>query len=142
VGFFWSPDSKRIAYYRFDESAVKEYKMQIWGDKLYPVDYRFKYPKAGEENSKVEIRTYDLQNKSSVKANVEVGDGYIPRVKWTDDANTLAIRVLNRLQNELQLFHVNASDGSSAPILNEKSNTYIDLRFVEDLVYLKNGKGF
>lgn len=143
VGFFWSPDSKRIAYYRFDESAVKEYNMQIWGDELYPVDYRFKYPKAGEENSKVEIHIYDLQKKSVVKSNVgNVEDGYIPRVKWTNDANTLAVRVLNRLQNELQLFHVNASDGKSTQILNEKSDTYIDLRFVEDLVYLKSGKGF
>lgn len=143
VGFFWSPDSRRLAYYRFDESAVKEYNLQVWGNKLYPIDYRFKYPKAGEENSKVEIRIYDLQTKSTVPAQARPsGDGYIPRVKWTNNPEVLAVRVLNRLQNELQLFHVNASDGSAGLVLDEKSPTYIDLRFVEDLVYLKNGKSF
>src|SRR5690606_19984677 len=100
-------------------------------------------PKAGEENSKVEIRIYDLQTKSTVPAQARPsGDGYIPRVKWTNNPEVLAVRVLNRLQNELQLFHVNASDGSAVLVLDEKSPTYIDLRFVEDLVYLKNGKSF
>ncbi|HEY9046132.1 MAG TPA: DPP IV N-terminal domain-containing protein, partial [Ohtaekwangia sp.] len=45
-GFYWSPDSKKLAYYRFDESAVREYNLQRWGKTLYPTDYRFKYPKA------------------------------------------------------------------------------------------------
>ncbi len=45
IGFNWSPDGNRIAYYRFDESAVKEYNLQLFGKTLYPTDYRFKYPK-------------------------------------------------------------------------------------------------
>jgi len=53
VGFYWSPNGEKIAYYRFDETAVKEYNMQVWGTSLYPKDYRFKYPKAGEANSAV-----------------------------------------------------------------------------------------
>lgn len=54
--FYWSPDSRKIAYYRFDESSVKEYNLQKWNKgALYPEDYRYKYPKAGEDNSKVEI---------------------------------------------------------------------------------------
>jgi dipeptidyl-peptidase-4 len=59
--FAWSPDSKKIAYYRMDESNVREYNMQVWNEgALYPLDYRYKYPKAGEENSIVEIYFYDL----------------------------------------------------------------------------------
>ena len=59
--FAWSPDSKRLAYYRMDESNVKEYNMQVWNDgALYPEDYRYKYPKAGEDNSIVEIYLYEL----------------------------------------------------------------------------------
>ena len=61
-GFQWSPDSKRLAFYRFDEGAVKEYNMQMWGG-LYPADYRYKYPKAGEDNSKVEIWFYDVASR-------------------------------------------------------------------------------
>lgn len=62
--FAWSPDSKRLAYYRFDESEVREYNMQKWNEgALYPEDYKYKYPKAGEDNSKVEIHLYDIQSK-------------------------------------------------------------------------------
>ncbi|MFN3316043.1 MAG: DPP IV N-terminal domain-containing protein, partial [Raineya sp.] len=60
--FFWSPDSKKIAFYTFDERQVKEYNMQTWRG-LYPEDYRFKYPKAGEKNAIVGISVYFLDNK-------------------------------------------------------------------------------
>ncbi len=141
VGFFWSPDSKRLAFYRFDESRVKEYLLQVWGDNLYPMDYRFKYPKAGEENSQVSIHIYDLDSRSTVKAQLPDRE-YIPRVQWTQDPDVLAVRTLNRLQNELILFHVDASSGNAKEILSETSDTYIDLRFVEDLIYLKDKKHF
>ncbi len=141
VGFYWSPDSKKLAYYRFDESNVKEYLLQVWGQNLYPMDYRFKYPKAGEENSRVSIHIYDLDSRKSVKAQLPDYE-YIPRVQWTQDPGLLAVRLLNRLQNELTLFHVNASSGDAAEILKETSDTYIDLRFVEDLIYLKDKKHF
>jgi dipeptidyl-peptidase-4 len=68
-GFFWSPDSKRLAYYTFDESQVPEYDMQLWGG-LYPKEYRFKYPKAGEKNSVVSVSTYDVASARTVKMDV------------------------------------------------------------------------
>lgn len=144
VGFYWSPDSKKIAYYRFDESKVKEYNLQKWNKgQLYPQDYKFKYPKAGETNSTVEIWFYDLASKAKVKADVgNDTDFYIPRVKWTNDANTLSIRKLNRLQNNLELLHANAATGKSSVILNEKEEAYVDLEFLDDLTYLKDGKQF
>ena len=64
-GFEWSPDSKKIAYMRFDESKVKEYNMQMWGA-LYPEDYRYKYPKAGEDNSKVRMKVYDIEKQKNL----------------------------------------------------------------------------
>ncbi len=142
-GFYWSPDSKKLAYYRFDETAVKEYNMQVWNDKLYPTDYRFKYPKAGEANASVEIFLYDLGSKQKVKASVgEEKDIYIPRVCWTADPNILSVRKMNRLQNTLEIIHVNATTGTSNTVLTEKSDTYIDLSFTDDLTYLKDGKHF
>jgi dipeptidyl-peptidase-4 len=142
-GFYWSPDGKKLAYYRFDESAVREYNLQRWGKTLYPTDYRFKYPKAGEANSTVEIWIYNLDSKQKVKADIGTEkDIYIPRVKWTADANILSIRKLNRLQNNLDIFHTNVSTGTSTVVLNEKSETFIDLEFTDDLIYLADGKQF
>jgi dipeptidyl-peptidase-4 len=142
-GFYWSPDGKKLAYYRFDESAVREYNLQRWGKTLYPTDYRFKYPKAGEANSTVEIWIYNLDSKQKVKADIGTEkDIYIPRVKWTADANILSIRKLNRLQNNLDILHTNASTGASNVVLNEKSETFIDLEFTDDLIYLADGKQF
>lgn len=143
VGFHWSPDGKKLAYYRFDESGVKEYNMQLWLKKLYPTDYKFKYPKAGESNSSVEIYCYDLASKQKVKADIGTEkDIYIPRIRWTRDSNVLSIMKLNRLQNNLEIIHSNATTGASTTVLNEKSNTYIDLEFIDDLAYLQDGERF
>ncbi|GHB29957.1 S9 family peptidase [Mongoliitalea lutea] len=140
--FDWSPDGKRIAFIRFDETDVPEFNMQLWG-KLYPEDYRFKYPKAGEKNSGVSIHVYDLASKNTV--NVDAGeetDIYLPRIYWTNDANTLAYLRLNRLQNQLDLFYANVQTGASQLILREEAKTYVDLNSNDDLRFLEGNKGF
>ena len=143
TGFCWSPDGKKIAYYRFDESAVKEYNLQVWGKSLYPVDYKFKYPKAGDVNSTVAIWFYDLASKKRISADIgQEKDVYIPRIQWTKDPDVLSIRKLNRLQNQLEIIHANASTGTSKVVLREKSDTYLDLKFTEELTYLQDGKQF
>jgi dipeptidyl-peptidase-4 len=82
-GFYWSPDSKKIAFYRFDESKVKEYTMQMWGE-LYPEGYTYKYPKAGEDNSVVDVMIYDLESGKTMKLNIgSQNDQYMPRMQWT-----------------------------------------------------------
>lgn len=142
-GFYWAPDGNKIAYYRFDESAVQEYNLQQWGSTPYPTDYRFKYPKAGAENSTVEIWIYDLPSKKKVKADIgSEKDIYIPRVCWTADPNVLSIRRMNRLQNQLDLIHTQATTGVSSTVLFEKNDTYVDLEFTDDLTYLRDGKYF
>ncbi|MFN7013975.1 MAG: DPP IV N-terminal domain-containing protein, partial [Bacteroidia bacterium] len=60
--FFWSPDGKYIAFYEFNESRVKEFNMPIYQGNLYPKDYRFKYPKAGEENATVKLYCYNINS--------------------------------------------------------------------------------
>lgn len=142
--FDWSPDSKNLAYYRMDESAVREYNMQVWNEgSLYPEDYRYKYPKAGEANSTVEIIIYQVESNAKTKADLgSETDIYIPRIYWTKNADLLAIQRLNRLQNRLDILHVVASTGVSKLILSDESNTYIDFTFCDDLTYLENGKQF
>ncbi|MBB6462132.1 S9 family peptidase [Flammeovirga kamogawensis] len=141
--FFWAPDSKKIAYQTFNETEVPEYNMQIWGN-LYPQDYKFKYPKAGEKNSVVSVSIIDLENNNTHKS-VDIGsetDIYIPRVQWTADAAVLSIIRMNRLQNKLEILHANATSGESKVILSEQSKTYVDMDYCDDLTYLKDGKHF
>lgn len=142
TAFFWSPDSKKIAFYRFDERHVKEYTMQRWNQgALYPEGYTFKYPKAGEANSFVDIFVYDLASQQKLKADLGTErDIYVPRVMWTKDANTLSIRRMNRLQNQLDVMHMNATTGAIATVLTERSATYIDIN--DDLTYLDDKRHF
>jgi dipeptidyl-peptidase-4 len=142
--FYWSPDGKKLAYHRFDETDVRQYTMQKWNrGALYPEDYVFKYPKAGEDNSVVEIWVYDLATGKKVKADTgSETDIYIPRVKWTTNPNVLSIRRLNRLQNVLDIIHTDVSTGTSKVVLSEKNDKYVDIDYCDDLFYLNDGKQF
>lgn len=139
-GFHWSPDGKKIAFYTFDEANVPEFNMQMWGE-LYPQDYKFKYPKAGEANSTVKVSVYDVNSGKTVKMDTgNEDDIYIPRIKWTNDPNLLSIQKMNRLQNTLEILHANASTGKTNVVLKETDKAYIDI--TDDLTYLEDGKNF
>ena len=133
--FEWSGDSKNIAFLRFDESEVPTFSMDIVGSELYPKQQVFKYPKAGEKNAVVTLHLYNVETKYTSKINL--GDyEYIPRIKWTNNSNILCATTLNRHQNNLNLYFVNASDFSSKVVLNETDKAYVDindnLTFLED----------
>ena len=134
--FDWSPDGKSIAFYRFDESLVPEYTIPMY-DALYPTLYTYKYPKAGERNSVVQIKVYDVQQKRVLTADIgKETDQYIPRIKWTKDANELCIFRLNRLQNKLELLLTNAGSGRSRVIYKEENKYFVEvndnIKFLED----------
>lgn len=138
--YFWSANSKNIAFYRFDETNVKEFQMTIWGD-LYPEQYKFKYPKAGEDNSMVEIHIYNLDTKETIPININTGqENYIPRIKWTNDPEKLSIQLLNRHQNELKILLVDATTGKTEEIYHEENKYY--LRINDNLTFLKNNEHF
>lgn len=139
-GFYWSPEGTKIAYYRFDESKVKEYDLTFYGE-LYPEEYKYKYPKAGEDNSIVEIYVYDLLTGKTTKMDIgSETDQYIPRIKWTNDDNTLAIQRLNRLQNHLDVLLLNATNGENETIYSEDNDYYIDI--TDNLTFINNNKQF
>ncbi|NVO01522.1 MAG: S9 family peptidase [Bacteroidetes bacterium] len=138
--FFWSPDGNKIAYYKMDESKVKEYDMTMYGE-LYPEQYKYKYPKAGEDNSIVTIWIYDVKSNSSIPADIgPEKNQYIPRIKWTKDPNQLSIQRMNRLQNKLEILLTNAANGSSKVIYNEENKCYIDI--TDNLTFLNDKKSF
>lgn len=139
-GFYWSPDSKSIAFLRFDESRVKEFTMEKVGD-LYPEQVKFKYPKAGEENSIVKVNVYHVDTKET--NSIYIGDEtniYIPRIKWTENPGQLCITRLNRLQNKLELLLADVSTGMSRVIFTETNKYYIDI--TDNLTFLKDKKHF
>ncbi len=139
--FEWSADSKKIGFIRFDESQVKEFIMTMHLDQPYPEYVKFKYPKVGEANSMVSVHIYHLDDGKTVK--VDTGketDQYIPRIKWTQDANSLSLIRLNRHQNHLELLIADATSGQTKTLLEEKSKYYFKIK--DDLTFLKNGKQF
>jgi dipeptidyl-peptidase-4 len=138
---FWSPDSKKLAFYRFDESRVKEFQMTMYNTGLYPQPYSYKYPKAGEENSIVSVHIYDLATATTKLVDTgDETDQYIPRVMWTNDANTLAFLRMNRLQNKEELLFANANDGHSKVIYTETSDKYLEV--YDPIVFLPDNKSF
>lgn len=140
----WAPDSRSIAYYRFDESRVRSYDMNTFKGELYPQNYSFKYPKAGEENSLVEILIYNLDKGQS--QSVEIGpetDIYIPRIEWveTKESPKLAIHHLNRLQNDYHILLANA-DGKTTAIYHEQNPRYVQRVDNQTATFLPNERGF
>ena len=112
--------------------------MTTWGD-LYPEQYEYKYPKAGEANSLVSVFTYNVQTTKITKMDVgSENDQYLPRIQWTADMNTLAILRMNRLQNKLEILLNNATDGSAKLIYTETNKYYIDI--TDDIQFLSNNQ--
>ena len=141
-GFEWSPDSKMIAYYRTDETRVKQYSMTTYGS-LYTDFYTFKYPKAGEQNSLVSIHVYNLESGSDLVMDTgEETDQYIPRINWTRVPGKLSIMRLNRLQNKFELLIADATTGESSVILSEENEYFIKEPSSDLVVYLADGQHF
>ena len=149
--FYWSPDGKKIAYIRFDESKVKSFSMQMFAGQaprleqnaLYPEIRTWKYPKAGEDNSVVSVHIYDVNSAKTIKADIGTNtDIYIPRIRWTKDPNTLSIIRLNRLQNKLEILFADAQKGNTKVIYTDENKYYIGEETLDNLVFLKDGKHF
>lgn len=139
--FEWSPDSKRIVYFRFDESEVPVFNMQTYKEELYPGMYSFKYPKAGEANAVVTVWGYTLGTGQPTDYQLSTGtDHYFPRLEWTHDPRYFTVQRLNRLQNELDILYVNAITGEHRILLHEENPYYIDV--TDNLTFLENGEQF
>ena len=133
--FEWNSTGTKIAYIRFNEKDVPEFSMDVYGSKLYQTQTVFKYPKAGENNAEVSLLMYDVA--SNKKSEIGLPDFYyIPRIKWTNDANTLSVQLLNRHQNNLNLVFVNATDLSTKTVLTDTDKAYVDV--TDNLTFLND----
>jgi len=136
TGFYsWSPDSKCLAYVRFDENAVPTSTFPLFGknqvnqkgSNYYNSFYNYKYPAAGEPNSSVSVYAYNIQIRSAKKMNVPIASGdYIPRIRFTTNSNQLAVMTLNREQNTFKMYYLNPKSATSTLILTDKNDKYVD----------------
>jgi dipeptidyl-peptidase-4 len=149
TAMWWSPDSKKIAYYRFDESKAPDYFLQMDQTKLYSSEDIEAYPKSGEPNPVADIFIYDLATRRSTK--VEVRDGqpftndvvghYAYRVTWSPDGTELLFNRTNRRQNIMEFCAANPATGKCRVIVREEwlpswtDNT-------PSLTWLEDGKRF
>ncbi|MDR0538849.1 MAG: S9 family peptidase [Tannerellaceae bacterium] len=136
----WSPDNEVLAFVRFDESLIPEFAMQMYGSGVYPTFHKFKYPKAGEANSKVTLHAYIVQTKEVKALNVPVdGESYIPRIEFTSNPEQLAVMTLNRHQSLFNMYYANPKSGVFRLILREKNEKYIDPDFLTSINFHKSG---
>lgn len=134
-GWEWSPDSKSIAFWRFDQTNVPEIQIAKW-DSVNLNFLQMNYPKAGFPNSEVKIGNVTIGNGKITWMELgEEMDIYIPRIKFTNDPRSLAVQKLNRLQNNLQLLLFDVQTGKSKILVDEKSDTWIDV--YDDLTFTK-----
>ena len=147
-GFYWSENSKQIAFYRFDESNVKEFIMDYYLGNAYPFIYDFKYPKAGEDNSKLSVWVYDVDKKKSMMyLKNDQQYEYFPRMKWTNE-NALCVLAMNRHQNKLDYLLVEdyltakykGQASSQKIIYTDQSDTYVEVD--DNLIFLEKENAF
>lgn len=136
--FEWNASGSYLAYIRFDETEVPEFSMDIYGTALYPSEQTFKYPKAGEKNSLVSLHMYDVNADKTkpIEVSKPYSDFYIPRIKWTNNPEVLSAQYMNRHQNELDLWFINAKTATSKLVLEERDKAYVDI--TDNLTFLKD----
>jgi dipeptidyl-peptidase-4 len=135
----FSPDNSLLAFVRSDESEVKEFSFQTFNKQLYPDFYRFKYPKAGEANSVVECRVFDIGARTTrtLQVPLEAG-GYIPRIQFTHDPDQLAVMTLNRDQNRFDMYFASPRSTVAKLVLREENRYYVDSEWLNSIHFLKD----
>jgi dipeptidyl-peptidase 4 len=149
TAMWWSPDSTKIAYYRFDETGVPDYHLQVDQTQIQSRDDVEAYPKAGAPNPVVELFVYDVAAKKSTKVDVRSGKPfdndvvghYVYRVSWSADGRELLFNRTNRRQNILEFTAANPETGATRTIVREEWPT----GWIENnptIAFLKDGRRF
>ena len=143
----FNADDTMICWLRYDEKDVKTYSLQMYKgmkpekqeNAVYPGFYSYKYPKAGEDNSKVTAWSYDIKSHRISKLQVPLdADGYMPRIKATDDASKVVVYTMNRHQDELCLYSVNPRSTVAQLIVKEHVEKYVKEEAMEAVTFIGN----
>ena len=138
--FTWSPDSRTLAFIRWDESQVPMYSMTMYeGDckansdyALYPGSFDYKYPVAGEPNSVVNVVTCDMA--TGIVRTLDSQWHYIPHLAFARN-DALMVMTLNRTQNDLHIYRMNPANQSLADVYHDTSDTWIDSELARSVTY-------
>lgn len=145
--FAWSPDNLTLSFIQWDESNVPMYKMMTYKGAcnpknqfaLYPGVFEYKYPVAGENNSRVKVLSYDVETRKLQDMKVPLDlDGYIPNIKFAKSSDRLMVTTLNRTQNDLKIYAVNPRSTVSKLIYSEKSDSWINVDLANQAEYMNN----
>ena len=135
----WSPDSKYIAFWQFDESKVPDFQMTNF-EGLHSNIVHIPIPQVGDPNPQVKIGVIDVASGKKVWVTTdETGDFYIPRIYWTSQPGLLAVMTMNRAQNHMKLYFCNVQTGDHHLVMEEQNNTWVAITDfytkVNDMVY-------
>ena len=143
----FTADSRMLCWIKYDERKVKEYSLQLFmgshptmkANEVYPGTYTYKYPKAGEDNSIVSVWSYEIQTHKTNRLQVPLeADGYIPRIKSTNDANRIIVFTMNRHQDVLNLYAVNPRTTLSQLLIKEQGDKYVKEEAMEGIAIGQN----
>ena len=138
----FSADSKQIIWIRYDETDVPQYAMQLFKGlapeqeqyRDYPGFYTYKYPIPGKQNAKVKVLSYDIKSHQTRTIDLPLeADGYIPRIKMTNDPERIMIFTLNRHQDDLKIYMANPLSTVAKLIIEDKVDKYVKEETFEDV---------
>jgi len=141
-GFKWSPDSKRLCFWRFDTEGVGTFYMMKNTDDVYSKPIPLQYPKAGTTNSAVRVGVVDVATADTTWMQLEDDprQNYVPEMAWADSSEQVIIQYVNRLQNKNRVYLGNVGDGSVEHIFTDEDEAWIDPN--RDLKWLVGGEHF
>ena len=139
----FNADGTMLCWIKYDESKVKTYSLQLFKGEspakeeysIYPGEYSYKYPKAGEDNAKVSVWSYGIKSRKTRQLNIPLADdGYIPRIKATTDPNRIIVYTMNRHQDELNLYGVDPRSTVSHLIIREAAKNYVQENAMDAII--------
>jgi dipeptidyl-peptidase 4 len=140
--FWWSPNSKNIAYFRSDDTQVPLFTITN-ADGQHGKMESLRYPKVGDKNPEVKVGVVSPDGGATTWADFnEKNDQYFGMPYWKPDGSSLLVQWMNRLQNNLIIYEVNPATGAKKEFYNETQKTWIDLDDNDRIQFLNNGKGF
>ena len=151
----FTADGSMLCWIKYDESKVKQYSLQLFKGRspeltenaIYPGTYSYKYPKAGEENSRVSAWSYDIKSHRIQQLNIPLAtDGYMPRIVSTVDPDKIVIYTMNRHQDVLNIYGVNPRSTVSHLLIKESVPKYVkeeamaNIRLTKDFILLPSDR--
>lgn len=148
----WSSDGTTLSWIRYDESKVRTYSLQMFkGERPahgeyedYPGEYRYKYPKAGQDNSTVTVWSHNITNGKTLRYDLPLApDGYVPRIKTIPASpkrrsSNIIIYTMNRHQDTLRLYDADPLDGTCRLAIEESVPKYVKEEAMENITFTQN----